>query len=69
MSSPEVTVAEGTLQGSTRVTSNGFQFNTFLGIPFAKAPIGNLRFQVNINLILVSLIYYTLKFYVHFNIL
>lgn len=44
---PVVTVSEGKLEGFVHTTPNGFQINVFLGIPYAKPPIGNLRFKVN----------------------
>jgi carboxylesterase type B len=39
--SQTVTVANGTIQGSKCPNNN---VNSFLGIPYAKAPIGDLRF-------------------------
>lgn len=48
MSSPIISTSEGKLQGSVRTTTEGFKFNSYTGIPYAKPPIGNLRFRVNI---------------------
>ncbi|XP_077297214.1 esterase FE4-like [Arctopsyche grandis] len=40
-----VTVSEGKLCGGSRTTTEGFQYNFYLGIPYAKPPVGNLRFR------------------------
>lgn len=42
----EVTVEQGTLIGATLLSRNGRQYHAFQGIPFAKPPIDDLRFQV-----------------------
>lgn len=43
---PEVTIALGRLKGrQTNVKGTDRLVNVFLGIPFAKAPIGSLRFS------------------------
>ncbi|XP_062442584.1 fatty acyl-CoA hydrolase precursor, medium chain-like isoform X1 [Rhea pennata] len=43
---PEVTIALGRLRGKqTNVKGTDRLVNTFLGIPFAKAPVGSLRFS------------------------
>lgn len=46
MSSPVVQVAEGKLRGCTKKNYNGEDILAFLGVPFARPPIGNLRFKV-----------------------
>lgn len=43
---PEVTIALGRLKGrQTNVKGTDRLVNVFLGIPFAKAPVGSLRFS------------------------
>lgn len=43
---PEVTIALGRLRGTqTNVKGTDKLVNVFLGIPFAKAPLGSLRFS------------------------
>ncbi|XP_026486963.2 juvenile hormone esterase-like [Vanessa tameamea] len=44
MSSPVVKVAEGQLSGKVCQTSDNTQFFTFKSIPYAKPPLGELRF-------------------------
>jgi len=38
---------QGKLIGSRLKTRNGREFKAFQGIPYAKSPTGDLRFQVN----------------------
>lgn len=40
-----VHVRQGQLKGKVEQTKNGFKFNSFLGIPYAKPPVGALRFK------------------------
>lgn len=42
-----VEVEQGKLQGTTGQDYYGGKFFKFLGVPYAKAPIGDLRFKVN----------------------
>lgn len=44
---PEVDIKDGKLKGKFMVTRKGRKFSGFLAIPFAKPPIGELRFKVN----------------------
>ncbi|XP_068618693.1 uncharacterized protein [Battus philenor] len=46
MNGPEVEISEGKLRGAISTTINGVQFYTFKGIPYAKPPIGELRFSI-----------------------
>ena len=39
-----VDLLSGKLQGNIKASSNGKLYKQFLGIPFAQAPIGQLRF-------------------------
>lgn len=43
---PEVEITQGRLRGKHRVTRSNRTFSAFEGIPFAKPPIGELRFKV-----------------------
>lgn len=43
----EVRAKEGTLKGTLLKSRNGKNYRAFYGIPFAKPPIGDLRFEVN----------------------
>ncbi|XP_053606297.1 juvenile hormone esterase-like [Plodia interpunctella] len=40
-----MTISQGKLRGGICKTENGFQYYEFLGIPYAKPPIGELRFK------------------------
>ena len=42
----EVTIEQGTLRGSIFLSRNNTEYYGFLGIPFAKPPVGDLRFKV-----------------------
>lgn len=42
----EVTIDQGTLRGSSYLSRNGTKYHGFLSIPFAKPPVGELRFEV-----------------------
>lgn len=46
MSTPTVTIAQGTLSGKVLVNENGKEYHGFCGIPYAAAPVGKLRFRV-----------------------
>ena len=39
-------LSQGKIKGSILKSRNGREFKAFQGIPYAKPPIGNLRFQV-----------------------
>nr|XP_023018918.1 juvenile hormone esterase-like [Leptinotarsa decemlineata] len=45
MASPVVTISEGQVRGCVKTDFDGSQFYSFLGIPYAKPPIGELRFK------------------------
>lgn len=44
---PQVKLDNGIFTGIQMESYNGKDFNAFLGIPYAKSPIGELRFKVN----------------------
>ena len=49
MSSLIVEVSQGKLQGKeSKSILNGNTYYSFLGIPYAKPPIGDLRFKVSL---------------------
>ena len=47
MKGPVVTISSGKLRGKTCTSINNSQFLSFQGIPYAKPPLGRLRFKVN----------------------
>lgn len=56
MEAPVVQIADGALKGTTIEGYNGlFLILAFLGIPYARPPVGELRFKVSfISLILME---------------
>jgi hypothetical protein len=44
--SPIVETVNGKIQGGVSVSRNGKEFYAFRGIPYAKPPVGDLRFEV-----------------------
>ncbi len=44
--SPVVSLENGQVQGNIRSSRDGHVFYEFLGIPYAKPPIGELRYEV-----------------------
>nr|CAD7576664.1 unnamed protein product [Timema californicum] len=40
-----VTVSQGTLRGQSVTSSYGLTYNSYLGIPYAQPPVGDLRFK------------------------
>lgn len=51
MAEVTVTVEQGKLKGKTDIDSAGNVFYSFQGIPFAKPPLGKLRFKVITTLV------------------
>ena len=51
MSGVEVDTKYGAVEGKTIELHNGISINSFLGIPFGKAPVGELRWQVSASLL------------------
>lgn len=47
MDDPIIEISDGKLRGTITVNNEGETIYTFLGIPFAKPPIGDLRFKVS----------------------
>lgn len=45
MSSTKINVKQGVVRGSKESLPNGNFVNIFLGVPYAKPPIGHLRFR------------------------
>jgi carboxylesterase type B len=50
--STEVTVdvAHGSLRGKQSTAKSGFKYYSFKGVPYAKPPVGRLRFKVSIRI-------------------
>lgn len=46
MAEPLVNVEQGQLKGQIEVDYEGKAFYSFMSIPYAKPPLGNLRFKV-----------------------
>lgn len=44
---PIALVAEGKLLGTVKVNDINEEFYSFLGVPYAKPPLNNLRFKVS----------------------
>lgn len=65
MSQPIVTIEEGQVQGKKATDYRGGEFYSFLGIPYGKAPVGELRFRVSFALLPECILYSWLAFYVH----
>lgn len=47
MEDPIVRIESGALRGEVMKNESGERVYTFLGIPFAKPPVGDLRFKVS----------------------
>jgi carboxylesterase type B len=54
MKDPIVNVSNGKLRGKTGTNINNGQFYSFQGIPYAKPPLGSLRFKVNLKFYVTS---------------
>lgn len=44
---PIVKTSLGNIRGIYQLSHNGRKYRSFEGIPYAKPPVGNLRFQVS----------------------
>lgn len=58
---PTIEVNEGKLLGTIKTNINGDQFYGFHGVPFAKPPLGNLRFKVCVTKITIWIETYLAK--------
>ena len=52
-----VEVEQGKLRGTIGTDYYGGEFKKFLGVPYAKAPIGELRFKVRFTIVIPKLIF------------
>lgn len=52
-----VKIESGRIKGQVEVDYNGENYYSFKGIPYAKAPLGKLRFKVSNNFELRQCIY------------
>ena len=43
--SPLVTIDDGEVMGTVKISRNKSDFAAFMGMPFAKPPLGDLRFK------------------------
>lgn len=50
MEDPVVEISDGKLRGIVTKDNNGDKFYAFLGVPYGKAPQGELRFKVSRNI-------------------
>lgn len=46
MNEPIVKISAGHLLGTTKKSIEGYTYHAFKGVPYAKPPIGKLRFEV-----------------------
>lgn len=53
----EVTIKQGALRGTFETSSEGKAYVSFKGIPYAKPPLGDLRFRV-LTFFHVSIFFY-----------
>lgn len=56
MEEPVVTIEQGRLKGKTGADYDGNKYYSFQGIPYAKPPLGKLRFRVSNRLHLRDLL-------------
>lgn len=47
---PIVEISSGKLQGKVAISRGGREFHAYLGIPYAKPPTNELRFEVRFSL-------------------
>lgn len=57
MSEPFVTIDQGTLRGTTCTDYDGNVFYCFQGIPYAKPPLGDLRFKVSSKFLILLILF------------
>lgn len=50
MSDPVVETAQGKIKGKVIKIFDDFEYSSYKGIPYAKPPLGELRFAVSIAL-------------------
>jgi len=63
--SPVVTVSGGKLQGVVSYSRNGNKIYEFLSVPYAKKPVGNLRFEVCENYFYIELLWVDMFYVSH----
>lgn len=60
ISAPETQIPQGVLRGQYVRTSNNRKISAFTGIPYAKPPVGDLRFEVSTQSFSISNLTYSI---------
>lgn len=63
MENPIVEVRQGKLRGINEKNINGINYVAFRGVPYAKPPIGNLRFKVTSIKLYISIIHMKIYYF------
>lgn len=48
-------IYQGQIKGSVLKSRDGREFHGFQGIPYAKPPVGDLRFKVSLDILYISI--------------
>lgn len=55
---PVVTIPLGSILGTIETSRKGIEYYSFRGIPYAEPPVGDLRFRVSDNFLLLPSRYF-----------